>query len=166
MAEANGKTIAEMSADSRAIYQRLGKCKVGDTVTYDELKKLTSRDVQGDDRYVLETALRNTLKDGKVFGCVRAVGVRLLNDEEIIAEAEGVAPRLRRLSRRASRKLTAVKDFASLPNEQKVRHNTLLSVFGAITLMGRESNIAKVEQQVRQTAQSLSLTQTLEAFSK
>ena len=160
------KTIQEMSADSRAVYQRLGKCKVGDVVAYQELSTLTRRDVQGKDRYIMETALRNSLRDGRVFGCVRAVGIKLLADGEIVAEAEAIPGRIRRLSRRASRKLMAVRNFDALPNDQKARHNTLLSVFGAITAFGKDHNIGKVEQKVRETAQTLSIAQTLEAFNK
>lgn len=159
------KIATEMTADSRAVYERLGKAKIGDTVTYEELKALTRRDVQGVDRYILNTALKNALRDGKVFGCVRTVGVKLLNDGEIISDAESVAPRIRRISRRASRRLTAVQNFDKLPNEQKVKHNALLSVFGAITAMGRAKSIARVEQEVKRTSQSLSLSATLEVFS-
>lgn len=160
------KISTEMNADSRAIYERLGKASVGDTVTYAELKALARRDVQSGDRYILATAIRNSLRDGRVFGCVRAIGVKLLNDGEIIADAESVTPRIRRLSRRASRKLTAVHDFDKLPNDAKIKHNTLLSVFGAIASIGKDTNVAKVEQKVRETSQTLSIAQTLEAFSK
>jgi hypothetical protein len=161
---ASGKIAAELHADTRAIYERLRKCAIGDVVSYDELQRLTRRDIKGRDRYVLTSALRLSLRDGRAFGCVRGQGVKLLNDGELIAEAESVTPRIRRLSRRAAKKLAAVRDFDKLPNAQKVRHNTLLSMFGALAAFSREGTVRKVEREVARQSQSLSLTATLEAF--
>ena len=159
------KIVTEMSADSRALYERLGRCKVGDVLSYEEMERLTRRDLRNGERYVLYSALRQSLRDGRAFGCIRGIGVKFLTDGEIVADADGVAPRIRRLSRRASRKLAAVRDFDKLPNDQKIRHNTLMSLFGAITAFGRESSIAKIETEVKRTSQKLSLAATLEAFS-
>lgn len=158
------KIATEMTADSRAIYERLSRCRIGDLVTYSELSAITRRDVRVKDRYILGTALRNCLRDGKVFGCIRGQGVKYLSDGEVVADAESVTPRIRRLSRRASRKLAAVRNFDKLPNDQKVRHNTLMSLFGAITAFSRDKNVAKIESEVKRTSHTLSLAQTLDAF--
>lgn len=158
------KPIQEMSADTRAVYDRLKKTVTGDVVTYSELDALTKRKTQTKDRFVIATAMRNALRDGMVFAAVRNVGVKRLADTEIVSTAHDTLPRIRRAAKRASRKLTAVRDFNALPNESKIQHNTFLSVFGAIAHLGTESATAKIEQKVREASQSLSLGKTLEAF--
>jgi hypothetical protein len=158
------KPIAEMSSDTRAVYDRLKKTEVGGIVTYAELDAMTMRKTQGKDRFVVSTAVRNSLRDGMVFAAVRNVGVKRLADTEIVSTAHETLPRIRRAARRASRKLTAVQNFDALPNDAKIQHNTFLSVFGAIAHLGTESATAKVEQKVREASQTLSLGKTLEAF--
>lgn len=161
---ANGKTIADMSADSRAVYQRLTATKIGDVVTYAELDKLTGRNVQNGDRYILQTAMRACLRDGLAFGIVRKIGAKRLADAEIVIEASAALPRIRHLAKRASRKMVAVADFASLPNEMKVRHNSVLSIFGAVAHMSTEKAVTKIEKRVAEANQTLALANTLEAF--
>lgn len=158
------KTQYEMSADSRAIFDRLKACKVGDVVSYDEIDKIARRNVRGRDRYVLVSAIKAALREGLVFDAVRGVGVKLLNDVEIVSTAEGVIPRIRRLSRRATRKLTSVRDFNGLPNDHKVKHNATLSMLGAVSMFARGESVSKVEGEVRKANQTLSLGATLELF--
>ena len=158
------KTIGEMSVDSRAIYQRLMAAKIGDLVTYKELATMTGRDLQHGDRYVLMSACRAAQRDGAVFGVVRGEGVKRLADAEIVSSAAGVLPRIRRASKRAIRRLTAVSDFAALPNDAKIAHNTYASIFGAIAAVSTHGAVQKVEAKVKDAAQTLPLAKTLEAF--
>lgn len=158
------KIIAEMSADARAVYDRLCKASVGDVVTYAELNDLTKRNVQNGDRYVLATAVRACLRDGKAFGTIRTVGVKALADVEVVTEASHALPRIRHLAKRASRKMVAISDFNSLPNETKVKHNSVLSIFGVITQMATEKSVAKIEKAVAEANQTLPLARTLEVF--
>jgi hypothetical protein len=158
------KTIGEMSADSRAVFQRLMKCQVGDIVTYKELTTLTRRDVQGDDRYVLSTAVNACLREGLVFDCVRTEGVKRLADSEIVSASTDALPRIRRIARKATRKLAAVGNFDALPNDAKTQHNVFMSIFGAMAHMSTNSAIGKVESKVREASQSLAIANTLDAF--
>lgn len=158
------KTIADMSADARAVYDRLQAARVGDVISYAALETLTRREIQGKDRYVLSTAIRACLRDGIAFGTVRKIGMKRLADAEVVTDASSAIPRIRRLARNASRKMVAISDFDSLPNEAKVRHNAVLSIFGVITQMATERSVARIEKKVAKANQTLAMAATLDAF--
>lgn len=160
------KTIGEMGADARAIYQHLIKAAVGDVVTYGQAAKLSQRDVQGRERYVLETARRAAARDGFVFGAVRGVGLKRLADAEIVAEVEDVPGRVRRMCRRGNTKLSRVRDYKSLPKETQVRHNALACQLGALSLMTKPKAQAQIEQAVRTAATALPGEEALKLFVK
>jgi hypothetical protein len=158
------KSIPELSVDTRLVEQRLMEAKPGDTVPYSELSQIIGRNVQNGARHVLTTAINRALGNGAVFACVTNVGVKRLADVEIVATGDSAARKMRRLARRSVRKLSQVVDFAALPKPVQVRHNTLMSVMGAVAHFSKESAIKKVEAKVAETSQALPLGKTLEVF--
>lgn len=158
------KAIPEMSVDTRAIIKRLTSANPGDTVTYAEISALIGRNIQNGARYVLTSAIKHELADGRVWEAVRKEGVKLLRDNEIVSVGEQAMPRIRRVARKAVRKLTAVQDFSALPNEQKIRHNTLISALGVLAHLTKPKQLTAVEERVRQSSAALPIGKTLEAF--
>ncbi len=95
------KTIAERSYETGAIYQRIIKLGVDEVITYQEISNLISRDIRQARGY-LNTARRIAQRDnGFVFGTVRNIGIRRLNDVAII-ESANIS--IRSIRRKASRK--------------------------------------------------------------
>lgn len=153
-----------LSADVRAVYDRLSRAAVGDTVTYKELGELVRRDVQDKDRHVLASALRKCLNDGIAFGTIMRVGVKRLGDVEIVKDAEGGISRIRHVARKYAKRAMCVADFDKMPKEAKTRHNALVSVYGAIAHLSTEKVAKKIEGKVTTSKQALALADTLEAF--
>jgi hypothetical protein len=158
------KSIPELSVDTRLIEQRLMAAKTDEIVPYTELSGIIGRDVQSTARHVLNSAINRGLANGAVFATVFNVGIKRLADVEIVATGDSAAVKMRRLARRAVRKLSLVKDFSAMPRQIQVRHNTLVSVMGAVAHFSKESAIKKVEAKVAESSQALPLGKTLEVF--
>ncbi len=151
------------SNDTKILYQRLSDTEIGETATYAELSELVGYSVSGNTGY-LATARKQCLREGIVFGVVRGVGVRRLNDTEIVGTASGVMTKIRRTARRGATTLTKVNDFESLPNELKQAHNANMSMLGAIAQMTKPSKIKIIESRISPKERLLSYDQTLELF--
>lgn len=158
------KVIHEISVDARMVYERLLTTSVGEVVTYDELTKLIGRNTQNSGRPVIATARRKAMNEHRmVFAAVRNIGFKRLNDGEIVETAQHDVDKIRRTSRRAGRRLTTV-DFDALSNDKKIRHNTYLSMFGALASMTTGGTVKAIEKEVTKAHSALPLAKTLEAF--
>lgn len=158
------KVIPQMSVDTRMLYERLKECDVGHTIPYQELSKIIGREVTGKARSVLATARRKAMTtDRMVFACVYKVGVKRLTDVDIVETSEDCVRRVRKASTRAVRRITTV-DFAKLPNEAKVKHNTYLSVFGALASFTQSGALKAIEKKIGDSKEALPLAKTLEVF--
>src|SRR5574337_886531 len=137
MSEGNGngkRTIGEMGLDARILLKRMLEPKVGDKVTYKELSELIARDcAPGSEGYAcLFSARRAAERDGIVFDVVRKSGLVRLDDGGIVKSASGFMEHIHRTARKASRRLTRVSDYNSLPNDQKIQHNMKLSLLQVV----------------------------------
>ena len=95
------RTIPELSIDSKMLYDRLIKAEVGAVIPYRELTEVISRDVQGPARGNMNTARHRALRhNGMVFEAVWKVGLKRLNDTEVVAVGEASLGRIRRVARR------------------------------------------------------------------
>ena len=161
------RTVPQISLDSQALYDRLKKAAIGEFIPYAALSGLIDRDVTGKARGCLTTAMRAVLsRDRMVFSCIRSEGVKRLADAEIVGIGPVVVKKLRKAAKRGIRKLSCVQNFDSLTPEQKTKHNSHVSVLGALHQACQETSIKKVEQKVEQSQQKLSLAGTLDAFKK
>ena len=155
----------ELSVDTRLLYQRLKETHIGDQVSYDELSELIGRDVRNGAHSNLQSARNRCMKhDGIVFGTIRTVGLKRLNDTEIVETAEEQINRIRRASRRAAKTLAQVRDFAAMPEEAQTKHNASLSLFGAVAKITQTSQVQKLEKHVGEAQKQLPLAKTLEFF--
>jgi hypothetical protein len=126
----NSIPFANNSADVQALVAALDSVAVGSVITYDELSGTIGRDIQTK-RYLLEAAQDRLLKQRKVFGCVYGVGLKRLDDSEIVECSLHAFRKIRRMSRKAATRLTSV-EWNHLTSEEQRRHNLHLSVLGAI----------------------------------
>lgn len=158
------KSIPEMSADTRAVVDYLRK-ETEPVVPYAKLNELTGRSLNGKHRYILISALKHLLaNDGLVYGAVRGVGIKRLNDTEIVAAGSETLPRIRRAARRGIKRLTSVQDFNALKPDDQTKHNALVSVLGVMAHAAKPKSLEKIEERVQQAKASLPLKRTLEAF--
>lgn len=158
------KVIPELSVDVRVVFDRLVQMRVGETITYADIKDLIGRDGQNGGRSVIASARRKALNEHRmVFEPVRNEGYKRLSDADIVNTAEHDMGKVHRATRRGARRI-AVVDFERLPNASKVKHNTYLSMFGAINAMTTGASVKALEKKVAETHEALPLAKTLEVF--
>lgn len=159
------RPIALLGIDTKTIFDRLCAAKVGDTIAYAELSSLIGRDIRGMAHHCLASARRKALNEKQiVFATVSKVGVKRLNDVEIVATGEDTVSRIRRMSKRSLRTITAVQDYDRLPNGSKVLHNTYASVLGVVAHISSSRQINKLSAKVEQSAMTLPVQKTIEAL--
>jgi len=158
-------TIQRISVDADILYRRLAETSPGDVVTYDELSAEIGRDVQSEARGLLNTARNKALREDRaVFGVRRGVGLERLGDVGVVETATESRGRIRRMSRRAARRLSCVDDFDNLPQEKKTEHNVAVSMFGAIYVATSKKGTKRLTGAVESANAELSLAKTLEAW--
>ena len=151
----------EASSDTRFLAQELSQAKPGDTITYDSLSTAIGRDVRVHARGALFSALRMQLHDRRVFEAVPNVGYRLLTAEEIVrTQAAKGMQRIARTARVAGKKVASA-EYDELTEQDKVAHNTQLSILGAISQMTKPVVAREIESKVRAKGAELALGETL-----
>lgn len=157
------KTIPNFSVDARLLYERLKTAAIGELVLYAELSEIIGRDVQNGARHLVRSALNKALRDDRmVFEAVMDQGYRRLSDVEIVDCSDNTFARMRRMARRQTAKLTSVAEFEKLPNNLKIKHNTNISMLGALTHLVRPASVKKIEARVSETASQLPSAKVLE----
>jgi hypothetical protein len=152
--------------DSKAIEERLVDLEIGEEIAYSELSELIGRDVTSE-RGALNSARRRLVRDHQmVFGVIRGVGLKRLDDAEIVGTGESVNDHIRRTARRAARQIACVRDFEAMPPEKRTQHNTWLSLFGAIASVTRAPCVKRLAAAVEQSRASLPLMKTLQSFTE
>ncbi|MCP5099884.1 MAG: hypothetical protein GY943_30390 [Chloroflexi bacterium] len=158
------KPTFELSIDTRLLYELLKSCEVNETVTYVQLSKEIGQPVEGANSS-LQSALRKCMtQDDIVFENVRGEGYKRLNDIDIVSASERDTTGIRKRARKAAKKLTLVTDFAALPQDKKIEHNTRLSILSAITSAASRKSENKISAAVTKQGHELPFAATLEAF--
>lgn len=159
------RVIPETSVDTNLIYQRIERAEIGEVITYDEMSDLIGRNVRTKAAHNLASARRRAFNQRQmVFDAVHKVGIKRLNDVEIVTTTQQAIDKARRSARRAAKRITAVRDFDALPKELRVKHNTFMSALSAMAAITKAGPMAKLEKIVGEAQQTLPLAKTLEAF--
>ena len=162
--ETTKRPIALLSADAKALHERLLKVAVGELVGYDALTAEIGRDVRKLGYGALQTARRRVLKQKQyVFGTVVNEGLRRLNDVEKVGLGEDGRRRMRRLARRTQLLVSAVDDFDALPEHVKIQHHAHMSLQGAAYSMFSTASVKKVSEHVGANG-ALPMGKTLKIF--
>lgn len=145
------KADFELSADSKTLASVLLEAQKDETITYERLSKAIGRDVRADASGALQTARRLAQREQRmVFDAVRGVGLKRLQDSDIVDLSDKARDQMRRTARRTAKKLVCV-DFDGLPNDKKVKHNAALSMMGALATLTTETSFGRLQSKVQQT---------------
>lgn len=160
----NKKLTFEKSSDTKILESVLGEAKIGQMVTYEELSTAIGRDVRKFALPSLRSARRGLLKSKDfVFGCESGVGLRRLNDSQIIDSAEDDRKRMKRAATRSLQKLSVV-DFETLPPVKKKQHTVAAAQMGAIAMFSSTSSRKRIEASVNESKSTLAIGETLSLF--
>ena len=158
------KVMQEIGIDTKVLYEKLIKLQVGEVVEYKELSALVRRDVQDKKhRHILTTAKKHAQKEGIIFGTIRNVGMKRLNDEEIVGSMESYVRHVRNTSRRKANILTKA-DYKALSPELKIRHGVYMCILAVANRISQDKQMKKLGDAVGKSQKSLSLAETLDIF--
>ena len=154
----------EKSADTKIIESVLAEANVGDLITYEQLSKAIGRDVRVHALASLSSARRSLLASNKyVFGVERGVGLRRLDDTQIVDASEYDRKKMKRQANRSLRKLSVV-DFDNLPEQKKRQHIVASAQFGAIEMFATKNATKKIESKIDDSKKALPIGETLKLF--
>ena len=152
-----------MAVETKIVLERLALMQPGETVTYEELDKITGCNVRKRS-YVMRTPIKKLLTDsGKVFVAERSVGLRLVRNSEIPQLSNKDITRIRHIAQRSIRHLAAVK-FEELSVEEKVRHNTNMTLLAMFQRVTTPNSVKVIEESVKRQSNPLPITETLKLF--
>ena len=160
------KPLFQQSFETQAAIACLEDVAVGGLVKYLVLSEAMGVVAQAGGQASIRSARRYLERESDmVFGVIRGVGLKRLNDIEIIGTgAEGLA-KSRRAARRAGRRMTCVV-FEKLARPDQIRQQAYRSLFNAMDALGKATSVRKLEATVTKTQRVLPLNATLEAFKK
>lgn len=160
------RTIGEISGETKQLIEILSDCGVGQLLEYEDLaSKIGLSYGSPQFRSAVQTARKSVEKEERfVFGVIRGVGLKRLNDSEIVADSKGSLRGINRKCRRARSKLECAK-YEALSAVEKQIHNVNLAVAGAIE---QASSVKKVREITKRLSDSklinLAIVETLEHF--
>lgn len=158
------RTIPTLSIEAQELIRRLLRATVGEVITYAELSVVAMGDVQEQKRGVLTTARKRLLEDhDMVFEAISNVGLKRLNDEEIVVTGEAPLVRINRMARRGMRKLACV-DYDNLANDLQIKHNARFTLLNFHYQSTQPRQVKSIEQKVEKRGSRLGLQETLRAF--
>lgn len=124
--------LFERSSATNALVQLLAECGEGDTVSFETMRRVTNRDVQGRDRHILDAARRIALGTHRASFCaVTRVGLRRMLASELAHEGQRHIVRISRSAKRAGRLLDSG-DLAKLTSDQRLQHSATRGVLAAL----------------------------------
>jgi hypothetical protein len=155
-----------LNIETILLIERIKKMGQGDLVTYGELAELIGQDVQREARHTLLSARRICQREYQVVtDAERNIGIRRLTDVELTSSGLKIFSGLRRAAKRGIDRVTAVADFDTLPDEEKVRHNATISGLALIRMLSRPKSIDRIAAATNTTnTGQLPVGRTLELF--
>ena len=121
------------SIDTTTILEMIRELEVGQVLTHARMTAEIGRDVQQRGRGALDAARRIALKEhGIATGAVTGIGIKRLDDTEIVDSGAQDLSMIRRRASRAALRTSKVADFAAMPREVQTRHNLHMTLFAMI----------------------------------
>ena len=154
-----------ISPETNMVLKRITETTDGDFISYSELSSLIGGDIQNEKRHHLDSARKIAKDEGIVFGVIINKGIKRLNDQEKVQEGYRGIEQVRRKAIKSAKTLACVENFDLLSTELQIKHNTTLSVLGAVNLFSKTSEIKKVAEAVRNKNSQLLVGETMRLFS-
>ncbi len=154
----------QQSLETQLLIRRLRQCQIGEIVEYSELLKLIGSTHLGKSRSAIVTARRNLMKNHRIiFGAINKVGLKRLNDEEIVSLGTSRIHHIYRTARRSLAEQDQVL-ILNLNPEQRIRHAVNLTLSNAAMKLADHERTGKMMKLMSAQKQPLYLAfeQTLE----
>tara|TARA_B100000809_G_scaffold260282_1_gene306902 strand:- start:616 stop:1164 length:549 start_codon:yes stop_codon:yes gene_type:complete len=152
--------------ETNELIKALLKVKVGMQVTYKALSKVAMGDCafHGPKYSFLLTARCIVRKQtGIEFKAIHNVGLRHMTDEEKITKSSLNMASIGKKAKRIVSSITST-NYHRLSADNKIEHNTNLSIMNAVGHMNSPEKIAKVQRAVKAKKEPLALTEFKKMF--
>lgn len=155
------------SYEAKQIAERLIKAAKDERyepISYDELTAICGYNTRGEGRGYLRTAIKIAeAATNRLFGCVRRVGIKLLEPCEQVAQGTDTVNRIRRASKRGLHRAGKV-EYARLTEAEKNEHNTSASLMGALHMLSAPKAVKKITDSVSKASEKLAVDGVLKLF--
>ena len=124
--------LFQRHAATEALLKLLLACPEGETVSFEDMCRVTNRDIRGSDRHLLATARNTALREhGVAFGTVIRKGLRRMQPQELLQEGGRQIKRIARAAKRGGRTLDTC-DVARLTPDERLQHAATRGILAAI----------------------------------
>jgi len=157
------------SVETTGLIKRLAALEQGETVTYEELAPIAlgacaPHEIKNP--YLLSA--RRILQDNErmLFRGISNLGIKRLTDPEIIERSEKQLSATQRKAEAEMRYVSYV-DFDKLEPDEKITHNTNISVFNVMKTVSQPQKVAQIKKTIANTGNiPLQIAETIGIFSK
>jgi hypothetical protein len=146
--EISKRPVFKPSAETEKVINHMRQTQVGEVITWQTLHALASTANRQKLTGCLTTARKHLLNEDKaVFAAVRGVGLKRLDNVEVVQQEGTTAIKVRRAVSKSMRRLSTV-DPEGLDNGSKLQYRATSAALGAIHLCVKPSTLGKVKQLV------------------
>lgn len=131
------------SFETQKIEDRLRSMAIGEIVSYADLAALIGSPVDGSCQPLNSARAMLERSGDYVFATMTKEGVKRLSDREIVADTQSSRQRIARQAKRAMRRLSNIKDFNALSDDEKRQHQAHAVIYAAIA---EQASSGKVRQ--------------------
>lgn len=151
------------SAEAEALIKRMTEAAEGEVITFLEMHEITGIPPAGRMRLrgVMETARRQALKEGRVFGAVGGVGIKLLAPAEVVDCESATIGHTHRRMKRSGRKLATV-DAKRLDAHKRAELTARTVTIHLMAHVSSREGINQVKQLALKDAKTFTPTQAVE----
>lgn len=153
-----------INQETQQLYELMRECAPGEIVAYAEMSECIKRDVMTCRHFIASARRQLKRIDGIVFAPVKNEGFIRLRDSEIVHRDAFHTKKIRRAAKRGAEELACVNDFATLTNEDMLRHQSAMSAFGAISQALSPSGLKKLRGAVQVANNQLPSPSVLDAW--
>lgn len=156
----------ERSIETSELIKRLSVLNQGDVIKYDDLATTAMGDCSpGGIKYYYLLSARKVLLShhNMLFRAVPNEGLERLIDSQIVSRS---VKKLSNITRRAKNEMRILTfcDFDKLTSEQRLTHNTNMSVLNVMKTVGQADKVNKIKMQIGNMGSRLEIAETIEAF--
>lgn len=154
------------SFEVKELIKKLTTLKKGEAISYEDLTPVVMGDCspKGDKYPYLLNARKNLIRNHQmVFKAIPNEGLERLDDSGIVDRSNKKLAGTTRQAKKEMEILTFV-DYDNLVPEQKLVHNTNMSIFNVVKTVGRADKIKQIKISIQNSGGRLELAETIRAF--
>lgn len=154
------------SADTRLLLAKLKRMQAGEILSYESLSEEVRSKISGASS-ALQSAKRAAEREtNKRFAAIHGVGIKCMNDDEIVDFGITATERIRKGARRGLKKLFGVADYTALTPDKQIQLTVRQTMLAATAELTTEKAASKIGAIAGSRVGELPISETLALFQK